>query len=120
MPNPIAVIDQTQICHMAHFQLKFQIDKQAAGDLWARATALGFASGRPKTRTLRSIYLDTPGHALKNAGITLGLERNGRRWTQSVRLNSSMRSGGSQPVALENPAPGGRLCLEAISDTSIR
>src|SRR5262245_40337400 len=105
---------------MAQFQLKFQIDKQVARDLWARITALSLASGRPKTRTLRSIYLDSNGHVLKNAGITLGLERNGRRWTQSVTLNSSMRSGRLQPIALECPAPGGRLCLEAISDTSIR
>jgi hypothetical protein len=61
-----------------------------------------------------------PGHVLKNAGITLRLRRVGRRWTQTVKTKAKLRGGLSQVDELENPAPGGRLCLEAIPDASVR
>ena len=73
-----------------------------------------------KTRTLRSIYLDTPEHALKKAGIALRLRRDGRRWIQTVKTKAELHGGLSQVGEVENPAPGGRLCLEAIPDAEVR
>ena len=60
------------------------------------------------TRTLRSIYLDTPEHALKQAGIALRLRRDGRRWIQTVKTARQLHGGLSQAGELESPAPGGR------------
>ena len=82
--------------------------------------ALKLANGRPKTRTLRSIYLDTADHALKKAGIALRLRRDGRRWIQTVKTKPELHGGLSQVGEVENPAPGGRLCLEAIPDAAVR
>src|SRR5215471_18044998 len=113
------VIQSTQICHMAEIELKFVIDEPMAGRLWTRAKELKLVSDSRKTRTLRSVYLDTPKHVLKNAGITLRLRRVGRRWTQTVKTKGKLR--GALPVEeLESSAPGGRLCLEAIPDASVR
>src|SRR5262245_30166609 len=105
---------------MSEIGLKFVIDEPLGGRLWARAKELKLVSGRRKTRTLRSVYLDTPEHVLKNAGIALRLRRVGRRWTQTVKTKAELHDGRSQADELENPAPGGRLCLEAIQDASVR
>jgi inorganic triphosphatase YgiF len=105
---------------MTEIELKFVIDEPMAGRLWTRAKELKLVSGGRKTRTLRSVYLDTPKHVLKNAGITLRLRRVGRRWTQTVKTKAKLHGGLSQVDELESPAPGGRLCLEAIPDASVR
>ena len=78
------------------------------------------ASGAPKRRTLRSIYLDTSDYALKKAGIALRLRRDGRRWIQTVKSKREISGGLSQSDEVECPAPGGRVRLESISDLSIR
>ena len=105
---------------MSEIELKFVLDERTTSELWARVKALKLASGSPKTRTLRSIYLDTPEHALKKAGIALRLRRDGRRWIQTVKTEAELHGGLSQVGEVENPAPGGRLCLEAIPDASVR
>ncbi len=105
---------------MNEIELKFLVDARSSKQLWARAKALKLADGSPKTRTLRSIYLDTPGHGLKKAGIALRLRRDGRRWIQTVKTGAQLHGGLSQVGEVENPAPGGRLCLDAIPSEAIR
>jgi triphosphatase len=116
----MVVIKPTQICHMSEIELKFILDESRSSELWARVKALKLANGGPKTRTLRSIYLDTPEHALKKAGIALRLRRDGRRWIQTVKTKAQLHGGLSQVGEVEIPAPGGRLCLEAIPEASVR
>src|SRR5437773_954169 len=105
---------------MTEIELKFIVDERATRQLWARVKALKLANGKRKTRTLRSIYLDTPDHALKKSGIALRLRRDGRRWIQTVKTGARLHGGLSQVGEVENPAPGGRLSLGAIPDSSVR
>src|SRR5262249_32981985 len=105
---------------MSEIGLKFVIDEPMVRRLWVRAKELKLVTGSRKTSTLRSIYLDTPEHALKDAGIALRLRRVGRRWTQTVKLKAKLPGSLSQVDELESPAPGGLLCLEAIPDASVR
>ena len=105
---------------MGEIELKFLLDDLTSSELRARVKALKLANGRPKTKTLRSIYLDTADHALKKAGIALRLRRDGRRWIQTVKTKPELHGGLSQVSEVENPAPGGRLCLEAIPDAAVR
>ena len=105
---------------MSEIELKFLVDEPAAKRLWARAREAKLASGKPTTKTLRSVYLDTPDHALKEAGIALRLRRDGRRWMQTVKTARQIHGGLSQSAELECPAPGGRINLNAISDQSVR
>ena len=105
---------------MSETELKFLVDETTSGEFWARVKALKLASSSPKTRTLRSIYLDTSEHALRKAGIALRLRRDGQRWIQTVKTGGQLHGGLSQVGEVENPAPGGRLCLDAIPDTAVR
>jgi inorganic triphosphatase YgiF len=99
---------------MSEIGLKFAIDGPTTGRLWERARKLRLAKGGRTTRKVRSIYLDTPEHALKNAGIALHLRRDGRRWMQSVETEAAL------PGPLETPAPGGRPRLLAIPEAGLR
>lgn len=105
---------------MGEVDLKFILDGLTSRELWTRVRAAKLATGGPRTRTLRSVYLDTPDHALKNAGIALRLRRDGRRWVQAVKTAGGLHGGLPQGGEVENPAPGGRPCLEAIPDASVR
>jgi inorganic triphosphatase YgiF len=105
---------------MSEIELKFAIDEPMARQLWGRARKLRLTKGGRRTRTLTSIYLDTPEHALKRAGISLRLRRDGRRWIQTVKTSPALHGGLSQVDELENPAPGGRLQLQAIPNPAVR
>ena len=60
-----------------------------------------------------SVYYDTPGHALAEAGISLRLRRVGRSWVQTIkrRGGGTVSSGFFAHAESERPAPGGRLVL---------
>jgi inorganic triphosphatase YgiF len=105
---------------MSEIEMKFVIDEQAPRQLRARVKALKLAKGTPKTRILKSVYYDTPEQVLRKAGISLRLRRDGRHWIQTVKTGAQLHGGLSQVGEIEAPAPGGRLCLEAITDASIR
>ncbi|MGE0194018.1 MAG: CHAD domain-containing protein [Methylocystis sp.] len=113
-------MDVLYISDMSEIELKFLLDKKKSSEIWARAKASKLTRDAPITRTLRSIYLDTPEHALKKAGIALRLRRDGRRWIQGVKTGRTLHGGLSQGGELETPAPGGRVCLDAIPDPAVR
>src|SRR5262245_49708177 len=105
---------------MSEIELKFAIDEPTMGRLWERARKLRLTKGGRTTRRLRSIYLDTPEHALKSAGIALRLRRDGRRWMQSVETNAALHDGPPKADEQETPAPGGRPRLMAIPEPALR
>lgn len=105
---------------MSEIELKFVVDEPAARQLRTRVRTLNLASGAAKTRMLRSVYLDTPEHRLKHAGIALRLRRDGRRWVQTVKTARQLNGGLSQAGEVESPAPGGRVSLEGIPNLSVR
>ncbi len=105
---------------MNEIELKFIIDEPTATEVWKRVRNRGIGRGRAVTRTLRSIYYDTPQQSLRKAGIALRLRRDGRRWIQTVKSKARLYGGLSAVGEWESPAPGGRLRLDAIGDTAIR
>lgn len=105
---------------MSEIEIKLLLTEEVARGLWPRARKARIASGRQTTRTLRSMYWDTAGHALRDAGIALRLRRDGRRWVQTVKCGRSLQGGLSVAEEIEIPAPGGRLNLSAIPDEAVR
>src|SRR4029450_4753836 len=105
---------------MREIELKIIIDEEAAQQLWARVRALRIATGRRKTRVLRSVYLDTSDHRLKEAGIHLRLRRDGRRWIQTIKTERDQHGGLSQASEVENTAPGKRPCTDSIPNPGMR
>ncbi|MBP7241110.1 CYTH and CHAD domain-containing protein [Amaricoccus sp.] len=97
---------------MIETELKIALDHAEAARL-ARSPALpGLREGPRQRKRLVSIYVDTAGHALAEAGVALRLRRIGRRWVQTVKRGR--RAGGAglfSQEEIEVPAPGGRLAL---------
>jgi triphosphatase len=76
--------------------------------------ALGsLSAGEPVTRTLRSIYFDTPDYRLRAQGISIRLRTDGSGWLQTVRSGTAAAIGVSSPVeaedAVERPEPDVRI-----------
>ncbi|MEX2518974.1 MAG: CHAD domain-containing protein [Paracoccaceae bacterium] len=105
---------------MIETELKLVIDEVAARAIWPRAVAAGLIAAAPRPRLLKSIYYDTPDHALRRAGIALRLRRDGRRWIQTVKLKSAIHGGLSRAGEWEARAPGGRLNPALIGDDALR
>jgi len=106
---------------MSEIELKFVLDEDATRKLHERLRAFGVgAAAKPATRTLRSVYFDTPDRSLRKAGIALRLRRDGRRWIQTVKSRGQLTSGLSRTGESESLAPGGKLCPESIPDPVAR
>jgi triphosphatase len=83
--------------------------------------ALGeLAVGEPVTRTLRSIYFDTPDHRLRALGISLRLRSDGESWLQTVKSGTAVEGGVSNPVELEAPTERPEPDLGLIANRKVR
>ena len=98
-------------------ELKLVFDPQAAREI-ARSPLLRESQrSRPVTRTLHSVYFDTPDASLAAAGMALRIRRSGRRWIQTFKCGGGVDSGLHRREEYEAPAPGGLLNLPALADT---
>lgn len=105
---------------MSEIELKFLLDAGGPAAIWSRVKASRLTGGSRSTHTLRSTYLDTPDHALRQAGIAFRIRRDGRRWLQTVKTGRTLQGGLSLASEIETAAPGGRPCLDALPDASVR
>lgn len=97
-------------------ELKLDLDRETEQRLLRDRRLGALARGRATRRMLRSIYFDTAGRDLARAGMGLRLRKEGRVWTQTIKLSQEMQGGLSRAEEHVCPAPGGRLVLEGISD----
>lgn len=93
-------------------ELKITLDPGGDARL-RRAPALEDRAAPARNADLVSVYYDTPGEALAQAGIALRLRREGRRWIQTIKIKAGEETGGLfANREVECPAPGARLVLE--------
>ena len=99
---------------MIEAELKIGLDEDGLARLRVSPVIARLRTEPGKTKTLVSVYYDTPGHALAAAGISLRLRRSGRTWVQTVkrRAGAVVSSGFFAHQEDERPAPGGRLILD--------
>ncbi|MEL6198219.1 MAG: CYTH domain-containing protein, partial [Pseudomonadota bacterium] len=93
-------------------ELKLLVDPRAVPALRRRIGALD--TEKPRSRKLRTIYLDTAGAGLAKAGHALRLRLEARRWTQTVKTAREMEAGLSKTDEINTPASGGRIDLAAL------
>jgi len=104
---------------MREIELKFLLEEPPAA-IWARARRIDPTFTRPRTRTLVSVYYDTPDRRLREAGIVLRIRRDGRRWFQTVKAGRSTVGGFTDVQEAETAARSERPDLQAIPDDKLR
>jgi inorganic triphosphatase YgiF len=77
--------------------------------------------GKPETRTLRSLYFDTPDHQLRAHGISLRLRSSEQDpWVQTVKAGNGVGLGVFSRAEFEAPIATPEPDLQAISDRKLR
>ncbi|MEL6476063.1 MAG: CYTH and CHAD domain-containing protein [Pseudomonadota bacterium] len=104
---------------MLETELKLDLDEVTERRLLRDRRLAVMSRGRPARRMLRSIYYDTVSRDLARAGMALRLRKEGRLWTQTIKLAQEMRGGLSRAEEHNCPAPGGRLVLDSIADAEV-
>lgn len=93
-------------------RLRDRIRSEAEGE--------GAAAQPLQTRTLRSIYFDTPTWALRKAGMALRVRQVDDRWIQTLKAARSLDGGISRSFEIEAEVATGKPDLGAIRDKSWR
>src|SRR5262245_45720815 len=101
-------------------EFKLELTPQELRRVGANPALEGLTVGKPVTRTLRSIYFDTPDHRLRAQGISLRLRAIGERWVQTVKAGTTLRNGVSNPDELETDVDRPEPDLGAIEDRRLR
>lgn len=100
-------------------ELKLELDPSAQDTLKRMGAIDGFTAGRAVTKTLQSIYFDTPDQALRKAKISLRVRKSGRSWVQTVKVGTGVVAGLSSPVEAEHPVRGRALDFTVIEDPEV-
>ena len=82
-------------------ELKLELTHDELRRLDAAPMLREWTVGEPHTRTLRSIYFDTPDHRLREAGSSFRVRTDGERWVQTVKTGTHVSNGVSHPGELE-------------------
>jgi inorganic triphosphatase YgiF len=113
-------------------ELKLELTHEELQRVGAHPALDDLTVGKPVTRTLRSIYFDTPDHRLRARGIALRLRAIGDQWVQTVKSGPGSKNGGkdggttgvrngvSNPDELECVVNGPEPDLAAIDDARLR
>jgi triphosphatase len=101
-------------------ELKFELSHDELVRLDAQPMLREWTVGDPSTRTLRSIYFDTPDHRLRAVGISLRVRSDGEKWVQTVKSDTRVSNGVSHPVELEAVVGAPEPDLSAVSDSKLR
>jgi triphosphatase len=102
-------------------ELKLELTPEELQRVGAHPALDDLTVGKPVTRTLRSIYFDTPDHRLRTHGISLRLRAMGDQWVQTVKGGrGGIKNGVSNPDELEAVVAGPEPDLAAIDDVKVR
>jgi triphosphatase len=101
-------------------ELKLELDPAVREAVRKTGAVDGFTATKAVTRTLQSIYFDTPDQALRRAKISLRVRKAGRSWVQTVKLGTGVMGGLSTPVEAEHPVSGRALDFSVISDPQVQ
>lgn len=98
-------------------ELKLVVPPDAPGRLRRGALLRDRARSRLATRTLHSVYYDTPEHELGRSGAALRLRKTRNHWVQTFKHGGSAESGLHSREEHETPTPAQILNLPALLAT---
>jgi inorganic triphosphatase YgiF len=105
-------------------ELKLELTPEELRRIGAHPALEDLTVGKPETRTLRSIYFDTPDHRLRARGISLRLRAIGDQWVQTIKggnaTGTALSNGISNPDELEAVVARPEPDLAAINDRKMR
>jgi inorganic triphosphatase YgiF len=104
----------------SEFELKLELTPQQLQRVGGNPALEHLTVGKPTTRTLRSIYFDTPDHRLRAQGISLRLREIGDKWVQTIKSGNGVRNGVSHPGEVEAVVGRSEPDLSRIADGRIR
>ncbi|MEM9634159.1 MAG: CYTH and CHAD domain-containing protein [Pseudomonadota bacterium] len=100
-------------------ELKLELDPSAQDAMKRVGVIEGFSASKSATKTLQSIYFDTPDQALRKAKISLRVRKSGRNWIQTAKLGTGVMGGLSSPIEAEHPVKGRALDFTVIEDPDV-
>jgi inorganic triphosphatase YgiF len=108
------------IARGSELELKLELTREELQRIGEHPALGTLGAGEPVTRTLRSIYFDTPDHRLRARGISLRLRSDGDHWLQTVKTGTGVENGVSSPTETEAEVERPEPDLEVIDDRKIR
>ncbi len=85
-----------------------------------RANPLTKADAGGTTQTLRATYFDTADRRLRAKGMSLCVQRVGKRWLQTVRMRPRSGNGGARATETASRVTSAQPELAAIGDKAVR
>jgi inorganic triphosphatase YgiF len=105
---------------MREVELKLEIRPEDVPRLLRCPRLRELAGGRASTRSLRSVYFDTPKLALAERGLALRVRRDGRRLVQTVKARGPARGAHFDRVEYEAAAAREEPDLDLVPDPALR
>jgi inorganic triphosphatase YgiF len=101
-------------------ELKFVLTAEQIDRAKSALPKLGSRHGKAVTQTLRSTYFDTPDCILHGNGLSLRVRQSGSRLSQTLKAETGVNGGLSNPVELETPIQGRVANIDVIPDKAVR
>lgn len=95
-------------------EIKFEIDPKDAARLARTGWLKGLARGRPSVQRLNATYFDTVDLKIRQAGMSLRVRKEGRRYVQCIKADDN--SGHFTRKEWQADAPGGRPDTRLMAD----
>ncbi|HZV21798.1 MAG TPA: CHAD domain-containing protein [Hyphomicrobiales bacterium] len=101
------------------FELKLTLQPKEL-DRLAADSKLANSEEAPSPKHLRSVYYDTPDHRLHGKGMTLRVRHDGQRFIQTVKADTRIRGGLSNPIESETALESNQPDLDQINNKRLR
>jgi inorganic triphosphatase YgiF len=105
---------------MTEVELKLAIDPDDASRLLRSPLVAELAQGPGRTRSLRTVYFDTPALDLARLGMALRVRRDGRRLVQTLKARGPQRGAHFDRLELEATTTSEEPDLALLSDPEQR
>jgi len=105
---------------MTEVELKLEIRPEDAPRLLRNRFLAEISEGRGRTRSLHTVYFDTPRLDLARLGMALRVRRDGRRLVQTLKLRGPQRGAHFDRLEVEAPAASEEPDLGLVPDPELR